>query len=85
MARGSRETGPGRPEPIVISATLEGMYDRLRLSILLSDGLRLEERGMSVGNSAEANREVTSFAASYPGIPIERLGDGWTFAGPASA
>ena len=62
---------------ITIKATLEGLGDSLRLSIHIKDGLRLEERGMTVGDPAEADRQVTAFAARFPGAPIERLGDAW--------
>ncbi len=73
MAMGPRDTS-GR---ITIEASLEELDNALRLFLRLQDGARLEERGMTVGDRAEADREVTAFATRFPGIAIERVGDGW--------
>jgi hypothetical protein len=85
MAAATREPQLASRPPVVIEATLEGMGDRLRLSIHLNDGYHLEERSMTVVDRSEAERQVTSFAAGHPGFAVERRGDAWKLARPANA
>jgi hypothetical protein len=66
-----------RAKPASIEAMLEDSGDELRLWMHIDDGACLEERGVTVRDAAEAARELASFAARYPGAPVERRGSGW--------
>jgi hypothetical protein len=75
----SRSATEGRRRP-PIEAMLEELGEDLRLLIHFKDGFYREQLGVTVGNAAEADRELDAFASRFPGSPVKRLGDGWPLA-----